>query len=332
MLKVKRLLQDFRKLIRYIPIFWGVLILLGCKESDKTEEVISQIAMDVELLRFDREFARTTSTQLPQLQLKYPYIFPEHYPDSVWVAKLTDTLQTALSEEVAHTFGNFKKEAQELKSLFQHITYYFPAFVAPKVITLTSDVRYKDRVILADTLLLLGLDNYLGKDHRFYQGIPRYIAARLAKQYLISDVAGAFAQKAIPYPKDRSFLSRMVYYGKILYCKDLWLPSLSDAQKIRYTPAELEWAQANEEQIWRYFVEREVLYSTDSKLDRRFLDPAPFSKFGLELDNESPGRLGQYMGWQMVRAFMEKNEVDLKQLLALPADEILKQSNYKPRK
>jgi len=61
------------------------------------------------------------------------------------------------------------------------------------------------------------------------------------------------------------------------------------------------------------------------------LDPAPFSKFGLELDNESPGRLGRYIGWQIVRAFMDNNDIELKQLLAMPEEEIFKKSNYKPR-
>ncbi len=99
-----------------------------------------------------------------------------------------------------------------------------------------------------------------------------------------------------------------------------------------YTQEEMDWAIANEEEMWKYFVERDLLYSTDSQLDRKFLDPAPFSKFGLELDNESPGRLGRFVGWQIVRAFMGKNEVGLRQLLDMPADEILKESNYKPRK
>ncbi|MEC8832078.1 MAG: gliding motility lipoprotein GldB, partial [Bacteroidota bacterium] len=142
----------------------------------------------------------------------------------------------------------------------------------------------------------------------------------------------AFAKKVLPYPRNRTLLSRMVYYGKELYLKDVLIPSVTDAQKIGYSEDQLEWARANEEQMWKYFVERELLYSTDTGLDRKFLDPAPFSKFGLELDNESPPRLGRYMGWQIVRAFMEKTDMDLKQMLRLPADEILKQSNYKPKR
>lgn len=307
-------------------------LVLSCKEEDKVEAEISKIPVELKIARFDREFANADEAAIPRLKSEYPYLFPAQYPDSIWVAKLTDTIQMELSTEVDKAFGNFSTETDALESLFQHIKYYFPQFPTPKVVTLTSDVRYEDRIILTDSLLLIGLDNYLGEDHHFYEGIQRYIAAGLDKKFMASDVASAFSKRVVPMPRNRTFLARMIYYGKELYLKDRLLPNDTDAQKIGYSDAEMDWAMANEEQIWRYFVERELLYSTDSQLDRKFLDPAPFSKFGLELDNESPPRLGRYMGWQIVRAFVDKNPLPLKQLLDMPADEILKQSNYKPRK
>jgi hypothetical protein len=179
----------------------------------------------------------------------------------------------------------------------------------------------------------LGLDNYLGSEHHFYAGLPNYVAKGLDKSYLASNIASALSKKINKYPRNRTFLSRMVYYGKELYLIDKFLPDNEDYQKIGYTQEEMDWAIANEEQIWRHFIEQEFLYSTDPKLNQRFLDPAPFSKFGLELDSESPGRLGRYIGWQIVKAFIDKNpNITPQQLLALPADDILKESNYKPRK
>ncbi len=325
-------MKYFIRIRIFASVFLLFLVLGGCMETDKTEEEISKVSIDLQISRFDREFANSSVDDIPQLKKKYPYLFPAQFPDSIWVNKLSDTLQIELSEEVDKAFGDFEDESGALESLFKHIAYYFPDYKTPKVVTLTSDVRYNDRIILTDTLLLIGLDNYLGKDHYFYEGIQRYIASGLDKKFLTSDVASAFSKKVLTYPRNRTFLSRMVYYGKELYLKDRLLPSISDAQKIGYSDEELDWAKANEEQMWRYFVEKELLYSTDSQLDRKFLDPAPFSKFGLELDNESPGRLGRYMGWQIVRAFMENNAINLQQLLDLPADEILKKSNYKPRK
>ena len=249
------------------------------------------------------------------------------------MAKLTDTLQVELEDEVNKTFKSFDNEAEQIESLFKHVKYYFAGFKSPKVITLISEVNYNDRVILADSLLLLGLDNYLGSEHHFYAGLPNYVAKGLDKSYLASNIASALSKKINKYPRNRTFLSRMVYYGKELYLIDKFLPDNEDYQKIGYTQEEMDWAIANEEQIWRHFIEQEFLYSTDPKLNQRFLDPAPFSKFGLELDSESPGRLGRYIGWQIVKAFIDKNpNITPQQLLALPADDILKESNYKPRK
>jgi len=324
-----------RLLCRWGPFFTILLISLlffSCNDTDKVAEDIAKIDIDLKISRFDREFAKAEPNGLLQLKEKYPYLFPVQYADSIWVAKLQDTLQVELLAEVDRVFADFGDEQEELESLFKHIKYYFPDFKVPKVITLTSDVQYNNRIILADSLLLIGLDNYLGPDHKFYREIQKYIKAGLDKQYLVSDVASAVANKVVPRPEDRSFLSKVVFYGKELYLKDRLMPGASDAKKINYTEEQLVWAKANEEPIWRNFIEEEHLYSTDNKLAQRFLEPAPFSKFGLELDNESPGRLGRYLGWQIVRAFMEKNEVSLQQMLKLPAEEIFKKSNYKPAK
>lgn len=307
-------------------------LLLGCNDNEKITEAVNKIDVNLQISRFDQEFAKAEPSDLPLLKKEYPYLFPAQYPDSVWVAKLKDTIQIELLEEVGHEFSNFEQEEANLQLLFKHIKYYFPRFNVPKIVTVTSDVDYENRVILTDSLLLIGLDNYLGSGHKFYERISNYISAGMDKKYLVSDVTSAFIKRVIPKAEDRTFLAQVVYYGKELYIKDRLIPFLSEAQRIGYSQEELDWAHANEEPMWRYFIERELLYDTDAKLGLRFLDPAPFSKFGLELDNESPGRIGRYLGWQIVRAFMERNEVSLQQMLGLPAEEIFKKSNYKPKK
>ncbi|NER09348.1 protein involved in gliding motility GldB [Muriicola jejuensis] len=310
----------------------SILILSGCADEKAIPEEILNQPVQLEIKRFDREFAQTDVNSLPDLKARYPYFFPPQYSDSIWLAKLQDTIQVELRQAVDSAYADFGEEEEELTLLFKHVAYYFPQYPIPDLITLTTDVDYENRIILTDSLLLIGLDNYLGKDHRFYAGIDRYIAKGLDSQYLESDIASALAKKVVPFPDDRSFLAQMIYYGKELYLKDLLLSWQTDGQKIGYEEEELAWARANEEQIWRYFVERELLYSTDSKLAPRFLDPAPFSKFRLELDNESPGRLGRYIGWQIVRAFMERTDTPVNRLWTTPAEIVFKESNYKPQK
>jgi len=309
-------------------------IVFGCEEATKVKPEIAGMKLRAEVVRFDRIFAQASETQIPQLREDYPYLFPQQYPDSVWGAKMNDSVQQEIFNEVNQTFGDFESQTEDITLLFKHIKYYFPKFEPPKVITLTSDVAYDNRIILADSLLLIGLDNYLGADHKFYRSFSRYITQQLDQAYLTSDIAAAFAKSVNAYPRDRSFLSRMVYYGKELYLKELLLPTADDFQYINFTYDEYQWATENERQVWRYFIENELLYSTDTKLNQRFLDPAPFSKFQLELiDSESPGRIGRFIGWQIVRAFAKKNpDLTLIDLLDLPADELFKKSNYKPKK
>ncbi|MFS4469654.1 gliding motility lipoprotein GldB [Maribacter sp. 2210JD10-5] len=306
-----------------------LLVFFACNQTDKVAAEVEKIPLELKISRFDRDFAKATPENLPQLRKTYPYLFPA--PDSVWIQKMQDSLQIELFQEVGKIFNSFEGEAEDLKLFFKYAKYYFPEIATPKIITVTNDVDYNNRIILADTLLLIGLDNYLGPQHKYYGGFQRYIAKSLDRSYLVSDVASAFAKRVVPRPNERTFLARMLYFGKELYLKDKLMPYAGDSIKIGYSNKEMDWAVANEEPIWRNFIEQEHLYSTDNALNQRFLEPSPFSKFGLELDNESPGRLGRYIGWQIVRAFMDKNDVPLKQMLKMPADEIFKKSNYKPR-
>lgn len=319
-------------MLKYLSACCLLFLVFACAENDRREEEISKLEVDLRVERFDQRFSNATADSLPTLKREYPFLFPRQYPDILWVEKMNDTIQQELNEAVAAEFPDLKETEEELERLFQHIKYYFPNQTIPKVITLTSDVDYRNQVVWADSLLLIGLDTYLGMDNPLYAGMQEYIRKNLKKEQIVSDVAGAFAQEIVPRPESRSFLNHMIYYGKILHLKDLLIPFKTDAQKIGYLPEDVEWAEANEDQIWRYFVERELLYSSDSELQTRFLFPAPFSKFYLELDTEAPPRLGQYIGWQIVKQYMEKNDISVEEMIRTDAETIFKQSKYKPKK
>ena len=225
-----------------------------------------------------------------------------------------------------------KTETKEIKQLFQALKYNFPTFRIPRVITTTSDVDYRNKVIVTDTIAIVELDTYLGKDHFFYEGLQSYIVANMRPEQIVVDLANAYAQKYVLNTKRKNLLEEMIYFGKLLYVKDKIIPFKTDAEKIGYTPEQLDWVVANQEQMWQYFIDKEVLYSTDSKLPSRFINDAPFSKFYLaEIDNESPGKVGQFVGWQIVRAFMENNDATLVDLINTPAQTIFNKAKYKPR-
>ncbi|MDG3581030.1 gliding motility lipoprotein GldB [Galbibacter pacificus] len=308
------------------------ILIISCSKENKLEQEIAKIEVHVRIDRFDEVFNNSSTKDLPKLKNKYPYLFPAEYNDSIWANRMNDTLQKELYAEIDKRFADFENDTAQFSSLFQHIKYYFTDFKPPKIVTVISDVDYKNRVIYADTLLLLGLDNYLGPDHKFYKGIQQYIRKNFEASKIPVDMAKTIAKSKVRPPQNRTFIAQMVYYGKIYYMVHLFLPNTAKEVQLGYTDEELKWAIADEGYIWRYFVERELLFSTDAKLQERFIHPAPFSKFYLELDNESPGRLGQYIGWQIVNAYMENNEVSLQHMLNASAEEIFNNSKYKPKK
>jgi gliding motility-associated lipoprotein GldB len=309
------------------------IVIFSCKKEDNQEQEIHKISMELKIERFDQLFGQVNTDKLPKLQKDYPFMFSKKYADSFWLAKAKDTLQIKLLQEVSKVFPDMKEQEGEIKSLFQHIKFYFPEFKSPRVITTTSFVDYRNRIIVTDTITLISVDTYLGSDHEFYQGIQKYIRQDFNKNHIAVDLASEYAKKYIFQGQNKTLLDEMIYFGKQLYFEDKVIPFKTEAERIGYTEEQLEWARANESYVWRYFVERELLFSTDSKLPGRFINPAPFSKFYLEeIDSQSPGRLGQYMGWQIVRAYMENIEVTLKDMLLASPEEIFNNSKFKPRK
>lgn len=308
------------------------IVTVSCKDENALETEIANINIDIGVERFDLLFANITSEKLRKLKKAYPFMFSEKYKDSFWIAKITDTLQVQLFNAVESEFKNFDGIELEIESLFNHLKYYFPEFNPPRVITTTSDVDFRNKVIVTDTIAVLALDTYLGSEHEFYARIPKYISENLKKEQITVDLAEAYAEKYI-YQQRKTLLDEMIYFGKQLYFKDVVIPFKTDAERIGYSQEQLDWTIANESVIWRYFVERELFFSTDTKLLGRFINPAPFSKFYLEgIDANSPGRLGQYIGWQIIRAYMAQNKVSLKDMLITSAEDIFNNSKFKPRK
>jgi len=313
--------------------FTLVICFFSCNKKSQLELDIKKINSNIQIERFDSLFANAGVSGLSKLQLDYPFMFSKQYEDRFWEEKVKDTLQQQLYKQVDITFGDFKDTKQEIASLFNHLKYYVPNFKIPRTIAATSYVDYRNKIVLTDTILLISTDTYLGANHEYYKSIPKYIRARLTKEQLVVDIAAQYAEKFIFQKKNKNLLEEMIYYGKQLYFKDLVIPFKTEAERIGYTKEQLAWARANESYIWRYFVERELLFSTNAKLPGRFINPAPFSKFLLEgLDSESPGRIGQYIGWQIVRAYMKQNDVAFMDMLNTNAEDIFNNSKFKPRK
>lgn len=319
-------------IIKGVLFFSLLLLITSCKDDDKTNIDVSLINLKVEIGRFDQDFHKATPETLGDVKNAYPYLFPRNEPDSIWIARKNDSLAQKLYKEVQTVFGDFETEQSAISDVFKRVTYHYPTFKAPKVVTIVSNLDLDHQVIYADSLFIISLDTYLGNSNPFYANYPEYLRSNFDKSQLPIRVAKKVAQETQPKLPQRVFIDRLVAAGKLYYTLHEFLPETSEALLLNYSEEQLKWAQENEEQIWKYFMEQEYLFSTDKELKQRFLDPAPFSKFYRTSDNQSPGRIGEWLGYQIVKAYMQKYVVPLPELIGTAPEEIFKKSNYKPKR
>ncbi len=300
-----------------------IFVVFACKNENQNN-------LKVNIDRFDKKFQLSNSIELAELKKNYPYFFPSNYPDEVWKNRKKDSIQIEIFNQVENIFNEDEFLNKKLSDFFSTKKNYYKKFRLPKIISVITDVDYNNRVILTDSILLIGLDNYLGSDHYFYDGLPNFINEDLKKQNIISDVAEKYAMKSISEKNMYTFIEKIIYHGKILYYKDIMIPDEHDHLKMGISESKLNWAIANESKVWGYFIENEILFNPDIELEKRFIDDAPFSKFYLEIDNDSTEKIGRFIGWNIVRSFMKNNNMSLEKMLQLDPKDIYYNSKYKP--
>jgi hypothetical protein len=157
------------------------------------------------------------------------------------------------------------------------------------------------------------------------------LSQNFKKERIVVDIAEKLSE-SIQKTRNRQFIDVLVNKGKQLYLMNAILPEVSEELLIGYSMDKLNWAIINEEEVWRYFIENKLLYSTDGNLQKRFIGNGPFSKFYMDIEKDSPGRIGVWIGWRIVKAYMKNNSVTLQEMMETDASEIFKLSKYKPKK
>ena len=316
----------------YIIVFFILLGFFSCKKKQSYDIDVSKVDVNLTIKRYEVDFYTASTEKLSDVKNKYPYLFPKSFTDSIAFSKINNKDEQELFSESQKIYKNISFLENQLSAVFKHVKYYNPKFNVPAVVTMLSNIDYDNRIIYADSLMFISLDAYLGKEHKYYSDYPIYIKENNTDKNIIVDVANSKIEKQLKPISIRSFIDKIIHEGKKMYLLDLYIPNVSEKLKIGYSQEKIQWSLENEENIWKYFVDRKLLFSTETKLNKRFIDNAPFSKFYLENDSQSPGRIGVWLGWQIVRSFMLNNDVSLQELIMIDTEELFKKSKYKPKK
>lgn len=311
----------------------GISLLHSCNKNDTKETAENiQKTINISLERFDVKFLNINSENLPQLKSEYPFLFPSQFQDTFWLQKVKNKDFISLNQEVKKVFPETSNLEDKIEYLISRVKHFFPKEKTPRVIGLVNEVILDKKAMYTNDFIFLSLDCYLGKNNRMYNGISDYQRQNLEPSQILPDLVTSFGYRKTVPSNDKSLISEMVYFGKIHYLKDVLLPEAKDFEKIGYTEQQYKWCVENEAQIWSYLIENNLLYDNNLKTYQRFMEEAPFTKFGLEIDADSPGKIGQWIGWQIVRSYMENNEISLEELMKKDATELFNKSKYKPKK
>jgi hypothetical protein len=236
----------------------------------------------------------------------------------------------SVQQDIDSLYKDFSVYEEQIKRAFQHYTHYFPAKTIPQIITYNSGFNYA--VITDSSYLGIGLEMFLGDKYPAYKqlGLPQYKISAMTNKHLVSSVMLGWVSTEFELEQaSADLLTEMVHQGKLMYVLDALMPDEKVEIKINYTAEEVEWCKANEKQVWFYFIDNDLLYTKETKEIIKYMGEAPFIQ---GFPDGSPGRVGHWIGWEIVKAYMENNkEVSLINLIQeKDAQKILNKSKYKP--
>lgn len=331
-----------------------IILLQACGGSSDAPNV-DNIQVSLNARRLDKDLAaidtNNITTGLQTLSGKYPD-FLIFYLDTLMAFNIQGVytennpgiqkgLRTFLTysdyrnlfDSVAKHFPDTKSIDAELVKGFKYMKYYFPQYKVPKIIYLTSGLNNYAAFTYGEDIVGIGLDMFLGEQYPFYAavGLPAYSVRRLKPEYVPVNVFQSVYRLDHPFVMEsRSLLDMMIQLGKEQYFLSKVLPFVHDTTRIGYTRSQLEWCEASEEQVYNFFVQQKLLYETSWQKMIRYVNDGP-SAAGMPA--ESPGNIGIWVGYQIVKAYVaEHPDITLPELIKpVDAQQFLTASKYKPR-
>ncbi|MCF8258221.1 MAG: hypothetical protein K9J06_11740 [Flavobacteriales bacterium] len=330
------------------PVAILTVIFVGCKENPHLIDLTGS-AVQVELKRLDEDCFNLKPNEMedaiPRLEARYGDFFDDYTAGVLRIGQvndpafahslsqfITDASMRSLYDDSRKDYADVADLHGELNLAFSYFHHHFPDSTVPEVVLNISGLNYA--IVATQTTLAIGVDMFLGADYPAYPmvGLPQHIFRNMKRDQLVPQAIKGWLQSMYEETAPQStLLDHMILHGKILYALDALLPGIPDSAKIGYTVEEMKWCRESELAIWSHLVEQDMLYTTDRMLINKWVNQAPFIA---GIPKQSPGRLGHWVGWAIVRRYMQENpDTPLQELMAMTDSQLLlSRSRYKPEK
>jgi len=354
-----------------LPLFAALLFAWGCNNStsEKTPDT-SAIKVTLQTYRLDEDLFNIDTNNIEAgtraLAAKYPdflnyyldTIMPMAIPTAFYVqGNVTDSSRAkalrdgiheylsykdyrALEDTIRKIYPDTKNLDEQLTQAFKLVKNYFPAFHVPRIFYLNFILSNHAAFVVDSNTACVSLDMFLGPQYPYYAsvGIPDYMAAHLRPAYLPVSLMTAVYESYHPMQtEDRNLLDQMIQKGKEKYFIHKVMPSLPDSVLFGFTGTQVNWCNMNEANLYNFFVQQNLLYNKDVTHIVPYLTDGPFAKgIGSATDpgHPTPGNVGTWLGYRIVRNYMEQNQaVSLGDLVNKQQDaaRFLEDARYKPK-
>ncbi len=333
----------FRDKFNLIIIIATCLLVYSTSSCDKQHNQPDKtLEVKVEIKRIERAIQQINNPQEVKTFLQANDLFARNFlqkgvmPDSVVENSILRIAQSpyidTLTQQTDEYFGEMQDIAKEFEQAFQIVKSHYPEFVPPTIYTVVTG--FESDVYVSDSLIIVGLDVFLGDKAKYrMRDVPHYIFRRYRKEAIVPTVVMFLSNKYNETETDfrkKNMLSEMIYFGKTYYFMEKTLQNVADSTIIGYTGEEIQNCEVNQSIVWGHFVENNLFFETLHEKINRYVGERPTTG---EIGDECPGRIGRWLGWQIVRSYMESNpEITLDSLMKdKDAKKIFEQSRYKPK-
>jgi len=339
-----------------IPFVAGILLaaittlLTGCGGREKDATVGEVKAADVSVKRFEQDLFSDSllhGSRHAFLRKKYGSFYDIFVwqltrlgdQDSIRIdenlqAFVSDTSFMAVYAATQSKYQDFTDYAIRLSAAFKRYEKAFPGKTIPQLLTTISVFSYP--VICDSQHLAIGLDMYLNPGSRFYPTLepplPAYLMRRMRAEYIVSDGIKGWLQSDYAADEAQSdLLQMMVSAGRVQFCLKELLPEEADTLRSGFTEEQMIWCEENEGKVWSYFIESQLLYNKDMNTMMKYVGEGPTTS---GFPKESPGNLGQFIGYKIVQAYMNNHpKFTLQELMGMTdLHRLFLESRYKPKR
>ena len=315
------------------------LFFVACN-SNSLEIDISEIDSKIKIKRYEQALFEANvdniQNEIDSIAYNFPAFIGGDYknPDKIkgLVEYILNPLNQILYQECIKVFADFDSTQQLIENGFKHYNYYYPNEKLPVIYTYISSLNFEEPIIIADTVIVVSLDLFLGADFKEYKtyGVPLYVSKRFDKKYLPTEIMRNFALNKYSKKLDgETLLDYMISLGKIEYFVLSMFPNTQDSLRFAFSPVQMQWCLEKEKSFWEHLSSSKMLFSKDFQEFKKYLEDRPFVS---SLEKESPGRAGVWMGYNIVKEYMSRNpNITLSELMNnTNLKQIFKESKYKP--